>query len=416
MDQITIPRSVCSFCANEWQAEAFGSRVEHSATNRHGAYRLNVLFLTGVSPHSPLIRFEIRFQSLRSHRKKMKTFLFACFFAISSAIVHAERPVQKYGDLYVENSHIKSSKTGEIVTLRGVSLGWSNWRGRFYNAGAVKSLVDNWNPSIIRVAIAVEKENGYLAGEAWREDTRQKLFAVVDACISEDVYVLIDWHAHTMKQPEAVAFFAEMSAKYGGHPHVLFEPWNEPRNSQNPSQDYTWPQIKSYHEAVLAAIREKDPDEKENIVVLGTPKWSSRTGIAAADPLVGFTNIAYTQHFYAAANNHLFTNKSQPETHIVQTEQALAEGVCVLVTECGAMDATGDGDIDWDSWNGWVDFLNEQQIGYIMWSLSDKNESCSMIRDASESATGPWADEDLKEWGVYVREHLNRFAEDPDGG
>jgi endoglucanase len=53
--------------------------------------------------------------------------------------------------------------------------------------------------------------------------------------------------------------------------------------------------IKAYHVKVIAAIRANDPN---NVIVAGTPDWSSDVVAAAQDPING-TNIAYTFHYYA---------------------------------------------------------------------------------------------------------------------
>ena len=56
--------------------------------------------------------------------------------------------------------------------------------------------------------------------------------------------------------------------------------------------------IKPYHEAVVAAIRQYDPD---NVIILGTRTWSQRPDEAAANPVAG-SNLGYTMHFYSCAH------------------------------------------------------------------------------------------------------------------
>ena len=38
-----------------------------------------------------------------------------------------------------------------------------------------------------------------------------------------------------------------------------------------------------------------DPD---NLIPLGAPEWSQKVDLVAADPIIGYDNIAYTFHFY----------------------------------------------------------------------------------------------------------------------
>ena len=48
------------------------------------------------------------------------------------------------------------------VVLHGMSFGWHNWWPRFYNAGAVHELATKWNCTVIRAAMGVEPDSGYL--------------------------------------------------------------------------------------------------------------------------------------------------------------------------------------------------------------------------------------------------------------
>src|SRR5687767_13421698 len=50
---------------------------------------------------------------------------------------------------------------GKPVQLRGMSLFWSQWIGKYYNAEAIHWLKQDWNCSIVRAAMAIEY-GGYL--------------------------------------------------------------------------------------------------------------------------------------------------------------------------------------------------------------------------------------------------------------
>ena len=114
----------------------------------------------------------------------------------------------------------------------------------------------------------------------------------------EDMYVLIDWHILSDCNPEtykkeAKEFFAEMSAEYAEYNNILYEICNEP-NGQT-----SWEQIKAYAEEIIPVIREND---KDGIIIIGTPNWSQYVKEAAANPITGYDNIMYTLHFYAATH------------------------------------------------------------------------------------------------------------------
>ena len=155
-----------------------------------------------------------------------------------------------------------------------------------------------------------------------------KVQTIVQNAIDLGIYVIIDWHTSTAvtstgQQTDAASdFFTMMAQKYGSTPNVIYEDFNEPR-TRSPG-----PQIKPYHEAVVAAIRAVDPD---NLIVLGTPTYSQDVDIAAADPVAG-TNLMYTLHFYACTHNSRCATKGNA---------ALAKGSPLFITEFGATPADG---------------------------------------------------------------------------
>ena len=44
------------------------------------------------------------------------------------------------------------------------------------------------------------------------------------------------------------------------------------------------------------------------MIIVGTPNWSQDVDIAANDPINSYNNIAYSLHFYVAAQEGLSTN------------------------------------------------------------------------------------------------------------
>jgi endoglucanase len=110
------------------------------------------------------------------------------------------------------------------------------------------------------------------------------------------MYVLIDWHDHHayQHQEEAISFFTEMAKKYSGKKNVIYEVFNEPT-------EIDWKTVKAYSIAVIKAIRKYD---KQNVIIVGSPRWDQDVDIVAKDPIAGFKNIAYSFHFYASDRNH----------------------------------------------------------------------------------------------------------------
>lgn len=282
---------------------------------------------------------------------------------------------------------------GQSGSVSGMSFYWSNngWPGaRFYNADAVGFVKDDFKAGIVRAAMGVEDNGGYLQFPA---DNKARVKTVVDAAIARDMYVIIDWHSHYAhrSQAEAIAFFQEMARTYGGKNHVIYEIFNEPKN------DSTWEgNVKPYAEAVIKAIRAIDPD---NLIVVGTPTWSQDVDVASRNPITGFKNIAYTLHFYAGTHKQYLRDKATT---------ALNNGIALFVTEWGSVNADGNGGVDYAETNAWIDFMKKNNLSNANWALDDANEgSAALVGGAS--ATGGWANWDLTASGKQVREMIRAW-------
>ena len=151
----------------------------------------------------------------------MKTKLLLLLFSVCYFLSNAQ-PVKTHGALKVEGVELKD-QNGNTVVLRGMSFGWHNFWPRFYNAGAVRWLHQDWHCSVVRAAMGVEPERGYLKQPEW---SKEKVKTVVDAALQEGIYVIIDWHSHNIKLEEAKAFFKEMARTYGSYPNVIYEIFN----------------------------------------------------------------------------------------------------------------------------------------------------------------------------------------------
>ena len=306
-------------------------------------------------------------------------FFIAVFFTSNSQIV------KLHGQLKVKGTALVDAK-GNNVALHGMSFGWHNWWARFYNAGAVHELATKWNCTVIRAAMGVEPDSGYLKSPE-RSITLMK--NVIDACIKENVYVIIDWHDHNIHQKEAVEFFSMMSKQYGVYSHVIYEIYNEPDHE-------TWPEVKAYSEAVIKAIRSNDPD---NIILVGSPHWSQDLHVAAADPIQGYDNLMYTMHFYAGTHKKWLRDR---------TDEAIKKGLPVFISECAGMEASGDGPLDKNEWEAFVRWMDEKKLSWIGWSVSDKKETCSVL-ERSAASNGNWTEGDIKEWGRLIKSYLSTY-------
>lgn len=289
---------------------------------------------------------------------------------------------QFFGQLKVQSGQLSDSE-GNAIMLRGVSFGWHNWWPRFYNDSAVKWLKEDWNVNVVRAAMGIDPDGAYLD----RPDFAvEKMKAVIDAAIEEDIYVIIDWHSHELYLEEAKEFFSEMAKTYGQHPNVIYELYNEPI-------DDTWAEVKAYCEEIITEIRKHDPD---NVILVGSPTWSQDVHLVAENPILNQENIMYVLHFYAGTHKEFLRNRA---------EAALNRGLPIFVSECAGMEASGDGAIDQASWNIWLTWMESKKVSWIAWSVADKDETCSMLLP-SALATGNWTESQIKPWGQQIRETL----------
>ena len=315
----------------------------------------------------------------------MKRTIIAIVMAMMTIASFAKKeptPVQQWGQLKVVGTQL-CDQNGNAVTLRGASLGWHNLWPRFYNAKAVKWLAKDWNAKVIRAAMGIMIEDNYLENPSFALDCIEP---VVKAAIKEGVYVIIDWHSHELKTKEAVKFFGKMAKKYGANANVIYEIYNEPVED-------SWESLKEYSKAVIDEIRKYDPD---NIILVGCPHWDQDIHIVAESPLEGYNNIMYTVHFYAGTHKQYLRDR---------VDAAMQKGIPVFISECASMDASGDGKLDKSSWNEWVEFMEAKKISWVCWSVSDKNETCSMLLPRAK-ATDNWTKDLIKPWGKIVRETL----------
>lgn len=291
--------------------------------------------------------------------------------------------VSKHGQLSVKGTKLTDEK-GKHVMLRGVSFGWHSFWPRFYNQETVKWLKDDWKVNVVRAAMGIEVGNDtYIQNPQF---ATEKIMAVVEGAIANDIYVIIDWHSHNINLEEAKLFFDQVSKKYGNYPNVIYEVFNEP-------DDESWADIKSYSEQIIKVIRKNDPD---NIILVGCPHWDQDINLPAADPIKGFDNLMYTVHFYAATHKQELRDR---------TDKAIESGLPVFISESAGMEASGDGPMNYDEWQQWIDWMEEHGLSWITWSISDKDETCSMLQK-SASSTGEWKEKDLKESGIKTRNYL----------
>lgn len=321
--------------------------------------------------------------------KKTALTIFFCL-GIAQAMFAQNTPVAVNGALKIQGNKIVN-RHGAPPQLRGISLSWSLWGGRkYYNPAVIDWLSTDFKVSIIRAAMGVQPEHGYLQ----EPELQKKLITdVVDQAIKDGVYVLIDWHDHNsyLHVQQSKAFFTEMAKRYNGVPNVIYEIWNEPER-------IGWDTIKNYSVQVIAEIRKYD---QNNLIVVGSPKWDQDVDVAAADPIKGFKNIAYSFHFYASDPNHQDSLRAK-------ADKAIKMGLPLIVTEWGVGESNGDGVFDLAKTKKWLDWAEANHLSWVNWNLTDKRETTAILLPGAP-ANGGWNAGQLTPAGAYIRETLRKL-------
>ena len=296
-------------------------------------------------------------------------------------------PVSQHGQLSVKNGQLVD-KSGKGYQLRGMSTHGLTWFPEFVNESAFKTLRDDWNTNVVRLAMYVDEWGNGQCYMGNKSGSLELLEKGVDICVKLDMYVIIDWHVLNPGDPskytnEAKSFFETVSKRYAKYPNVIYEICNEPNGGASWSGN-----IKPYAEKIIPVIRKNAPN---SVIIVGTPTWSQEIDKPLSDPL-SYKNVMYAFHFYAATHAGLRSN----------VENCVAQGLPVFVSEFGTCDASGGGANDFNETQKWLSYFDKQGISYCNWSICNKDETCSVLRPGT-SANGNWSESDLTENGKWMR-------------
>jgi endoglucanase len=297
---------------------------------------------------------------------------------VSLSFGSAKPPI--YGQLSIKNAHFVNA-AGQNVQLKGMSMyAWTPAAIGFYNVSCINHLAQDWKCTAIRVP--------YMPSGSVK---MAQLDSVIQGCINNGIYVIVDWHGGSASSAATTAaFYTTVATKWHSYPNIMYEPWNEPSGSGT-----TWPVIKPYMETVIKAIRAVDPT---NIIICGNPQWDQKPQDAAADPITDATNIAYSMHFYAASHS---VNGYGPGI-----TTAMSKGCAIFITEYGTCNASGGAPLNLPATTAWYDFLDKNQIGSTNWGVEAEDIGGAAAFTKSASKTGPWADNVLNGDATFVRAYI----------
>lgn len=312
----------------------------------------------------------------------------ALTLTLGNVPVHAA----KLPALRVKGTQLVNAK-GKPVQLKGVSTHGLAWFPGYVDQKAFNDIKKKWKANTVRLALYTSDYNGYCTGGAANKKAlEQQIDAGVRYATRAGLYVIIDWHILSDGNPrtyekQAVRFFKKMASRYKGHTNILYEICSEPNGGTS------WRTIKTYAKKVIPAIRAQD---KNAVILIGTPNWSQDVDSAAKDPIKGYKNLMYTLHFYAGTHKADLRKKAQT---------ALDKKLPLFVSEFGISDASGNGALDKKEGARWMSFLKSRKISYIGWNLSNKQESSALLRPACQKTSG-FKTADLSPWGKWLIKHF----------
>ena len=294
-----------------------------------------------------------------------------------------------HGALSVDGTDLVD-RNGEKIQLYGVSTHGLAWFPQYVNEDAFRTLHDDWGINCIRLALYTDEYGGYSSGGD-KDALKNLIKNGISYATAQDMYVIVDWHILHDQDPnvhkeDSIAFFQEISEEYADSTNIIYEICNEPNGYA------TWESVKSYAEEVIPVIRENDEDA---VILVGSPTWSQDIDKAAADPLQ-FDNVMYTLHFYAA------THKEDLRSRL---KTCVDNGLPVFISEFGTCDASGNGGNDFDQTSSWMELIEEYNLSFFSWNLSNKAETSSLI-SSSCSKTSDWTEDELSDSGKWLRNYM----------
>ena len=293
--------------------------------------------------------------------------------------------INAHGQLSVQGTQL-CDENGQPVQLKGMSTHGITWYPRYTNAAALKTIKE-YGANVIRLAVYSDENESYLSD---KEKNLDYLYNAIENALAQNMYVIVDWHVLQDANPlvhkqDAEEFFEEISSHYGNHPGILYEICNEPNG------DTKWDDIVDYANDIIPLIRKNAPD---SVIIVGTPGYSYKVEAVKENPLA-FSNVMYALHAYIDV-----TYEEDGELHWLAEKMDL--GLPVFVSEWGITDNDKmDADLYEENAVNFLKMMEERNISWCNWSLSNKDEIYSMILPECDKYSG-WTEEDLTFSGKII--------------
>ena len=325
---------------------------------------------------------------------------------LNSELLRNENKIQKLEeaiDIYSDKNYgIKAHgrlKVGEKglldqnnypVQLKGMSTHGITWYPRFTSAGAFKTLKE-YGANVVRLAVYSDQPGSYPYNS---KENMNYMYLAIENALAINMYVIVDWHVLREEDPNvtkayAKEFFEDVTSRYGNHEGIIYEICNEP-NGDNTS----WEDVCSYADEIIPLIRKNAPD---SVIIVGTPDFCTDIEEAAENPLM-YENVLYSMHTYLD-----LSDDDDDFDFIDRYAKKFNLGIPVIVSEWGMKNT--DGKIYTEQVEYFVDVMEENNISWCSWSLSNKNEPYSLVKHTSNKLSG-WTEDDLTVSGKIIKEAL----------
>lgn len=293
-------------------------------------------------------------------------------------IIVSKTPFEEHGKLKVVGTNIVD-ENNNTIQLKGISTHGIADYPQYVNKDTFKYLRDTYGVNLIRLAVYSE------------DYTKSQMKTIKDGinfATELGMYVIVDWHTLKDNNPNkykeiAKQFFIEIATEYKNNNNIIYEICNEPNGNVTWEND-----IKPYAKEIIQSIRNIT---KDSIILCGTPDFCKQLKPILKSPIENEQNIMYTLHFYSATHKEGLRK---------ELSNALDKGLPVFISEFGISEANGDGNINIQEANKWIELLNSKNISFVYWNLSNKDEKTAFLK-SSTIKLRQWNYEELSEAGKW---------------
>ena len=135
---------------------------------------------------------------------------------------------------------------------------------------------------------------------------------------------------------------------------------------------------------------------KDSIIIVGTNNWDQDV----LDPIndrIEDNNVMYALHFYSGTHKEFLRERAK---------KALDNNLPLFVSEWGTSKADGSNGTYLEEAKKWMDFMEQNDLSWCNWSLTDKNESSAILKPGSSKTN--FTDDDLSESGSFIKSVLTK--------